>query len=219
MEDFLQEAYDELYVRVYGTETLKIKDISTNTLSQLGHHDGGLNLVKVIALGIGLNSNSFAIVDPFYLIVSGTGKKTEPDKYSFPEDVKIWTMKKDAVSVRLHPTTGTVEKLIEDYGPLDLKVKPTLSARLKQRGDTQICIEYTYSVKAYYKIFGSGWNEFLSISDSGSECIGFDSCIEIVKNDFVTGDLCYYLNENKICLKLSVGYRGVRVKVTECVIL
>lgn len=217
MEELLKEANDGLFVRVYGIESMKLDAIEESTLTNLGHTEDKLKLIKVIALGYGITSDSCMKVDPFYFVVSGTGKPAECNGGAFPKEVKVWVMKKDTISVRLDPTTGTVEKLLEDYGPIDIKVKPSLSIKIKQRGDTKICLEYSYAIKAYYRVFGSGWNKFLSISDSGSECLGIDNCVEIIDNNFVTGKLCYYPNENKVCLKLKVGYKGVRVKVTECV--
>lgn len=213
--DFLEEAQDELYVRIYGRTVAAIEKINSTTTSDLGHSNSNLTLVRVYGLGYGINNQRCLPVDPFFMIVSGDGKNEGCENIDMPQ-LKVWVLNKSVVTMKLEPSTGKVEDLLQDLGPIDIKVKPKLSVQVRSRNDTQICIYYQISIKAYYRVFGSGWNRFLSISEDGNECIGIDSCINVISNDVITANLCYYPKDNKVCIKGKVGYKGVRVSITEC---
>jgi len=224
MEELIKQVQDSIYIRIYGTEVFDFQQRENTDLSDLGHKDGQVKLIKVIAIGYGLTIDSCIRVNPYYFMVTGTGKPAECNGAKFPDNVKVWILRKDAVTARLDAVVGSVEDLIEEefsesefdtLGPVDLKVKPSLTITVRERGNGNICVDYRASVEVFYKlsILGGKWKKLTSTSIGGSECINDNACIAVIEdNDYITAKLCYQPGSNRICLEAKVGYKGANVK-------
>ncbi len=227
MEELIKQAQDSIYIRIYGTEVFNFQMTENTDLSDLGLKDGQPKLIKVIAIGYGLTTDSCITVNPFYFMVTGLGKPAECNGAKFPDNVKVWALRRDAVTARLDAVVGSVEELIEEglsesdletLDVLDLKVKPSLTITIRERGNGNICVDYRASVEAYYKlsVIGGKWKKLASASIGGSECINDNACIKVIDSDYIEAKLCYQPGNNRICLEARVGYKGISVKGTVC---
>jgi hypothetical protein len=227
MKELIKQAQDSIYIRIYGTEVFDFQNRDNTDLSDLGHKDGQVKLIQVNAIGYGLSTDSCINVNPYYFMVTGLGKDPECNGAKFPDTVKLWVLRRDAVTARLDTVIGSVEELIEDgfsesdfetLGPVDLKVKPIVTITIRERGNGNICVDYSASVEAYYKlsVIGGKWKKFASTSIGGSECINDNACIKVIDSDYITAKLCYQPGNNRICLEARAGYKGVSVKGTVC---
>jgi hypothetical protein len=225
MEDLIKQAQDSIYIRIYGTEVFDFPTRENTDLADLGHKEGQAKLIKVYAIGYGATTDSCIRVNPYYFMVTGVGKPAECNGSKLPDTIKLWVLRKDAITTRLDAVVGSVEELIEEelldsdfetLGPIDLKIKPSLSITVKERGNGNICVDYRASVEAFYRAFGSKWKKLASTSVGGSECIKDNACIKVIDSDYITAKLCYQPGNNRICLEAKVGYKGVSVKGTVC---
>jgi hypothetical protein len=217
MKNLLQDEYEGLYVSVYGKIVHKINDMDKTSIKELGHTGTGLSLIEVDSVGLGLSGCSRMAVSTFYLIVSGQGSEKDCNNEPFGNDLRVWSLKKDLITAKLEPTTGTIEQLLDDKGPLDIRVKPKFWAKLVQSSETEVCLEYGYQIKAEYRVFGGGWNKIFRISDSGKECLGLNACTTIIDAKYIKAQLCVNFSKKEVCLKGKVGYKGISVKIKECV--
>ena len=225
MDDLIKQAQDNLFIRIYGTEAWEFPKTENNEITSLGLSGDNLKLIRVVAIGFGITTDHCIKVNPYYLMVGGIGKPAECNGNKFPETVKVWILNKNAVTTRMDTYSGTVEELIENelfdddeeqLGPVDLKVKPSLRVTVRERGQNNICIEYSASVVAYYRVLGSKWQKLASASIGGSECLTDNACVNVFNEKYITGKICYYPNSNKVCLEVKVGYKGASIKGTEC---
>lgn len=225
MKELIEQAQDNLFIRVYGTETVEFPKVERVDISSLGLSGDNLRLIKVVAIGYGITTDHCFKVNPFFLMVGGIGEPAKCNDRKFPDSVKLWVLNRNAVTTRMDSLSGTVEQLIQDeifgedeesMGPIDLKVKPSLSVAVRERGENNICIEYKASVVAYYRAFGSKWQKLGSASIAGSECLTDNACVNVFNEKYITGKICYYPNSSKVCLEVKVGYKGVSIKGTEC---
>lgn len=225
MEELLKQAQDELYVRIYGTQSLDFPKVEAEILQDLGHTQGNVKLIRVTAIGYGMQEENCTSVTPFYLIVTGEAKPAKCGSSDFPSETKMWVLKKSVISTRLDAYSGTIEELISEdeeeiKGLIDVKVEPSLSIKVKDRGNGKVCVDYTGSVNVYYKSSLKSrkkkWKKLFGTSIGGSECITDNACVTILKAEFVTAKLCYYPNGNKVCLEAKAGYMGVGATAKVC---
>jgi len=220
MNQLIQDAQDSIYIRVYGVKAMNIES-DKNDLSVLGQESGQPSLVKVVALGYGVDNSSCFKVPPFYLLLPGDGKPAECSEMSFPKEVKVWLATKNSHTLRLDGTSGTFaelltvdepddiqegEKLLKDY-VLDggLKIKKV------DISDSRICVHYKIWAEAKVKVFGS-WVKLASFSHSGKECIIYDACVTVFDAAIFKAELCFYTNPNRVCVKIN----AVGLKITHC---
>jgi len=228
MKELIKQARDSINIRIYGTEVFDFPAGEDTDLADLGHKDGQVKLIKVYAIGHGISTDSCIKVNPYYFMVSGIGgKPAECNGVKLPDNIKVWALRKDAVTTRLDAVVGSVAELIEEglleddfvsIKAVDLRINPSLTITVKERGNGNICVDYTASILAEYrlKIFGGKWKTLARISIGGSECINDNLCIKVIDSDLITAKLCYQPENNRVCLEAKVGYRGVSVRGTAC---